>query len=89
MWEAFSTDEIYKSYSGQSDSKKWPGGKYAPAHRLYYMLSLHAGYSSEESTQNGAPETIRTSDLPLRRRLLYPAELPGHGWNSTRIQYLP
>ncbi len=27
---------------------------------------------------NGAPETIRTSDLPLRRRLLYPAELPGH-----------
>jgi hypothetical protein len=27
----------------------------------------------------GAPETIRTSDLPLRRRLLYPAELPGRG----------
>src|SRR5690625_7130379 len=26
---------------------------------------------------NGAPETIRTSDLPLRRRLLYPTELPG------------
>jgi hypothetical protein len=25
----------------------------------------------------GAPETIRTSDLALRRRLLYPAELPG------------
>ena len=25
----------------------------------------------------GVPETIRTSDLPLRRRLLYPAELPG------------
>ena len=25
----------------------------------------------------GAPETIRTSDLPLRRRLLYPAELRG------------
>ena len=26
----------------------------------------------------GAPETIRTSDLSLRRGLLYPAELPGH-----------
>ncbi len=25
----------------------------------------------------GVPETIRTSDLPLRRRLLYPAELRG------------
>ena len=28
-------------------------------------------------SENGAPETIRTSDLALRRRLLYPAELPG------------
>ena len=27
---------------------------------------------------SGAPETTRTSDLPLRRRLLYPTELPGH-----------
>ena len=27
--------------------------------------------------KNGAPDRIRTSDLPLRRRLLYPAELPG------------
>ncbi len=26
-----------------------------------------------------APETIRTSDLLLRRQLLYPAELPEHG----------
>ena len=26
----------------------------------------------------GTHETIRTSDLPLRRRLLYPAELRGH-----------
>ena len=26
---------------------------------------------------NGAPETIRTSDLALRRRSLYPTELPG------------
>ncbi len=25
----------------------------------------------------GAPMRIRTSDLPLRRRLLYPSELPG------------
>lgn len=26
---------------------------------------------------NGAPDTIRTCDLPLRRRMLYPAELRG------------
>jgi hypothetical protein len=26
----------------------------------------------------GVPETIRTSDLALRRRLLYPTELQGH-----------
>lgn len=26
----------------------------------------------------GVPEKIRTSDLALRRRLLYPAELQGH-----------
>jgi hypothetical protein len=26
---------------------------------------------------NGAPTMIRTWDLPLRRRTLYPAELPG------------
>ena len=34
---------------------------------------------------SGAPETIRTSDLPLRRRLLYPAELPGHVCIAVRI----
>ncbi len=28
--------------------------------------------------KNGALEKIRTSDLPLRRRLLYPAELRRH-----------
>jgi hypothetical protein len=26
---------------------------------------------------NGVPERSRTSDLALRRRLLYPSELPG------------
>ncbi len=30
-----------------------------------------------DHVKSGAPETIRTSDLPLRRRLLYPTELPG------------
>ena len=30
----------------------------------------------------GVPETIRTSDLALRRRLLYPAELPGQMKNQ-------
>ena len=27
---------------------------------------------------NGVPDAIRTHDLSLRRRMLYPAELPGH-----------
>ena len=31
------------------------------------------------SRPNGDPGWIRTTDLPLRRRLLYPAELRGHG----------
>ncbi len=34
--------------------------------------------------RHGAPETIRTSDLPLRRRLLYPAELPGLIHNTVK-----
>ena len=33
--------------------------------------------SSPAAAGNGAPETIRTSDLALRRRSLYPTELPG------------
>ncbi len=35
--------------------------------------------------QIGAPERIRTSDLPLRRRSLYPTELPGHGSDCQAI----
>jgi hypothetical protein len=31
----------------------------------------------QRKRKGGAPETIRTSDLALRRRLLYPTELPG------------
>ncbi len=34
---------------------------------------------------NGVPERIRTSDLALRRRLLYPAELPGLGCKTMHI----
>ena len=38
----------------------------------------------------GAPNTIRTCDLPLRRRMLYPAELPGHiGFMFLRFFVLP
>ncbi len=29
--------------------------------------------------ENGAPDTIRTYDLPLRRGTLYPTELRGRG----------
>ena len=35
--------------------------------------------------ENGVPERIRTSDLALRRRLLYPTELPGPDWVTARI----
>ena len=45
------------------------------------MLSSSAIVNAFE---NGAPETIRTSDLPLRRGLLYPAELLGR--DSTPIK---
>ena len=31
---------------------------------------------------SGAPNTIRTCDLPLRRGMLYPSELPGHWWEG-------
>ena len=34
----------------------------------------------------GAPETNRTSDLPLRRGPLYPTELRGRNDESTRIE---
>ena|GEM_PF-5368247 len=33
----------------------------------------------------GAPNTIRTCDLPLRRGTLYPAELPGQALRPSRI----
>ena len=43
------------------------------------VLSIEmAGIKAEQGTANsrsGAPETIRTSDLCLRRATLYPAEL--------------
>jgi hypothetical protein len=32
---------------------------------------------------NGVPGEIRTPDLPLRRGLLYPAELPGRNSHTT------
>jgi integrase/recombinase XerD len=39
---------------------------------------------SEAHGEQSVPGAIRTRDLPLRRRLLYPAELPGHGWSADR-----
>ena len=32
---------------------------------------------------NGIPDGIRTHDLPLRRRMLYPAELPKYIKDNT------
>ncbi len=37
------------------------------------------------SYKNGAPETIRTSDLWLRRPTLYPTELRAHGHDFTVV----
>ena len=39
------------------------------------MAGFRGGMFS--GVQRGAPGAIRTHDLPLRRRLLYPAELRG------------
>ena len=42
--------------------------------RFFYARN---GLSTPHRRWFGTPETIRTSDLPLRRGMLYPAELPG------------
>ncbi len=43
--------------------------------QLNLIVGINVGLE-EEGVNNGVPEWIRTTDLPLRRRLLYPAELP-------------
>jgi hypothetical protein len=47
-----------------------------------WFSKYHSETPTKKATKNvtfvvGVPEWIRTTDLPLRRRLLYPAELPG------------
>ena len=36
--------------------------------------------------KNGVPNRNRTCDLPLRRRPLYPTELPGHRLSRVNTQ---
>ena len=53
-------------------------GAVAPLSKVNNNLLHFAQKESRQSecfTGPGTPEGIRTSDLPLRRRLLYPAEL--------------
>ena len=42
------------------------------------MPESDKGGNSDLIEINGAPETIRTSDLRIRNPLLYPAELQAH-----------
>jgi hypothetical protein len=42
---------------------------------------------SPVKTKNGACDWIRTSDHPLRRRMLYPTELRRHGVASFTVVY--
>ncbi len=55
--------------------------------RFDYYLSR--GNQKETLCFIGVPERIRTSDLALRRRSLYPAELPGQWSYSARIVAKP
>ena len=50
---------------------------------LFWSGKISLFFSGEN---NGAPDTIRTCDLPLRRGTLYPAELRGRGADSTCCQ---
>ena len=50
---------------------------------------LFEGKSVESGRQNGDPGAIRTRDVPLRRRTLYPAEVRDHALESPYFSRLP
>ena len=50
----------------------------------FFEKNLPAGLSPPAAF-SGVPEVIRTPDLPLRRRSLYPAELLEHDRNGARF----
>ena len=54
------------------------------SNQLSYTHRMNCSRTKKQQEQIGASRGIRTSDLPLRRRLLYPAELWMHlswsGW---------
>ncbi len=54
----------------------------------HVQKAAQSGGNSDGFVLPGTHETIRTSDLPLRRRLLYPAELHGHMWDALTVRQL-
>ena len=53
------------------------------------MVPLRNRTDRVTDSKNGAPDRIRTCDHPLRRRMLYPAELRAHCSAMRRFQGLP
>lgn len=52
-------------------------GKYTIGiNRIGTIRLIIMSFQGRKEKASGAPERIRTSDLPLRRGMLYPAELP-------------
>ena len=49
-----------------------------PLQQAHRPLDCRESRKTDEAPVIGAPGRIRTYDLPLRRGMLYPAELPGH-----------
>ena len=53
------------------------------------MVPLRNRTDRVTDSKNGAPDRIRTCDHPLRRRMLYPAELRAHCSDKRRFQGIP
>ena len=66
-----------KKYIKLIKSKKYPGLDSNPRRALSLPFQIIASLGPKIAQKNTL-DWIRTNDLPLRRRLLYPAELPRH-----------
>lgn len=62
----------------ENDKSKWCGWKDLNLHALLHQILSLACLPISPHPQSGTPKRIRTSDLRLRRPLLYPAELWTH-----------
>ncbi len=60
-----------------------------PVGHQKYFFDFHKGLNLKNPLINhGVPERIRTSDLPLRRGLRYPAAPPGPRPGDTIVSYV-